>query len=200
MSNISVGMDVHQDAITLAVLPAHAAAPTRVDQLPNEIPKLRRYLDRLAEGGTVLACYDASGAGYVLPRALASWGYACVVIAPSVVPTKPGVQRQHDRYDATQLARLFRAGEVTAGRVPSEVEERLRDLVRCRETIQRELLQSKHYLLKVLARRGVRFLEGKAWTKAHLAWLETLTATARPMRSSYITRPRHSVRRALPVW
>ena len=151
MSNIYLGIDVHQASITLAVLPAHAPAPTRVDQLPNDLPKLRRYLDRLAEGGTVLACYEASGAGYVLQRALASWGYPCVVIAPSLIPTKPGVQRKHDRYDAAQLARLFRAGELTAVRVPSDAEERMRDLVRCRETIQRELLQSKHYLVKFLA-------------------------------------------------
>ena len=174
-------MDVHQASITLAVLPAHAPAPTRVDQLPNDLPKLRRYLDRLAEGGTVLACYEASGAGYVLLRALASWGYPCVVIAPSLIPTKPGVQRKHDRYDAAQLARLFRAGELTAVRIPSEAEERIRDWVRCRETIQRELLRSKHYVLKFLARRGQRFLEGKHWTKAHLAWLETLTATTSPL-------------------
>ncbi len=181
MTNIYVGMDVHQASITLAVLPAHAPAPTRVDQLPNDLPKVRRYLDRLAEGGTVLACYEASGAGYVLQRVLASWGYSCVVIAPSLIPTKPGVQRKHDRYDAAQLARLFRAGELTAVRVPSEGEERIRDLVRCRETIQRELLQSKHYLLKFLARRGLRFLEGTHWTKAHVAWLETLTAVTSPL-------------------
>ena len=132
MSNIYLGMDVHQASITIAVLPADAPAPTRVDQIPNELPKLRRYLDRVAQDGAVQACYEASGAGYVLHRALAGWGFPCVVIAPSLIPTKPGVQRKHDRYDAAQLARLFRAGELTAVRVPSEAEERVRDLVRLR--------------------------------------------------------------------
>lgn len=60
------------------------------------------------------------------------------MIAPSLIPSKPGVQRKHDKYDAAQLARLFRAGELTAVRVPSPEAEALRDLVRCRETLQRE--------------------------------------------------------------
>jgi len=183
MSNIYVGMDVHQETITIAVLPAVAPTPTRVEQVPNDLPKLQRYLARIAQDGAVQVCYEASGAGYVLHRAVTAWGYPCVVIAPSLIPTKPGVQRKHDRYDAAQLARLFRAGELTPVRVPSEAEERVRDLVRCRETVQRELLQSKHYLLKFLTRRGLEFRHGKHWTKAHLAWLETLTAPTSPLQA-----------------
>jgi transposase len=181
MSTIYLGMDVHQASITIAVLPTHAPTPTRVDQIPNEMPKLRRYLDRVGREGAIQACYEASGAGYVLQRARAQWGFPCVVIAPSLIPTKPGVQRKHDRYDAAQLARLFRAGELTAVRVPSEAEERVRDLVRCRETLQRELLQSKHYLLKFLTRRGLVCRDGKLWTKPHLAWLEALAEADSPL-------------------
>ena len=181
MSNIYVGMDVHQRSITLAVLPAGAAAPTAVEQVPNEPGPLRRRLDRLAEAGPLQACYEASAAGFVLQRALTAWGHACTVIAPSLIPTKPGVQRKHDRYDAVQLARLFRAGELTAVRVPDPAAEALRDLVRCRETIQHELLKSKHYLLKFLARRGVVYRDGTLWTLPHLAWLETLTRDGSPL-------------------
>jgi transposase len=76
------------------------------------------------------------------------------VIAPSLIPTKPGVQRKHDTHDAVQLARLYRAGELTVVRIPTEAEERVRDVVRCRETFQREVLKSRHYILKFLARRG----------------------------------------------
>jgi len=82
------------------------------------------------------------------------WGYHCDVIAPSLIPIKPGVQRQHDKYDAGQLARWYRAGELTVIRIPSESEERVRDVVRCREPLQREVLKSRHYILKLLARRG----------------------------------------------
>lgn len=181
MANIYVGMDVHQTSSTVAVLPADDAAPSRVDRLPNDPRVLQRYLARLANQGPLQICYEASGAGFVLHRAVTSWGHACTVIAPSLIPTKPGVQRKHDRYDATQLVRLFRADELTAVRVPSVGEEQVRDLVRCRETLQRELLKSKHYLLKFLSRRGLVYREGRHWGPRHLAWLETLVRPTSPL-------------------
>ena len=85
------------------------------------------------------------------------------------------------RTDAAPLARLFRAGELTPVRVPTEAEERVRDWVRCRETLQKELLQSRHYLLKFLTRRGLVFRAGNHWTKGHLAWLQTLAASTSPL-------------------
>lgn len=180
-SIIYLGMDVHKDSITLAVLPAAGKTATHVDRLPNELPKLKRYLDRVAQTGEVRACYEASGAGYVLHRALQEWGYACEVIAPSLIPKRPGVQRKHDKYDASELARLYRAGELTAVRIPSEAEERVRDVVRCRETFQREILKSRHYILKFLARRGFVFREGTNWCTPHLRWLQHLTTEQSPL-------------------
>ena len=118
-------------AVNCPKLPSDAAVPTHVDKLSYDLKKLRRYLERLGPAATLRACYEASGAGYVLQRELATWGIACTVIAPSLIPTKPGVQRKHDKYDASQLARLFRAGELTAVHIPTEAEERVRDLVRC---------------------------------------------------------------------
>jgi transposase len=96
----------------------------------------------VARDGELRACYEASGAGYVLHRALHKWGYACEVIAPSLIPKRSGVQRKHDKRDAADLARLYRAGELVAVRIPSEAEERVRDVIRCRETFQREILKS----------------------------------------------------------
>ena len=69
-SIIYLGLDVHKDSITIAVLPEHAKAPTRLDRLPNDLPKLKRWFDRAAKDGELRACYEASGAGYVLHRAL----------------------------------------------------------------------------------------------------------------------------------
>nr|MDQ2664784.1 hypothetical protein [Gemmatimonadota bacterium] len=83
---IYLGMDVHKDSITIAVLPAFAKAPTRLEKLPNELPKLKKWIERVARDGEIQACYEASGAGYVLHRALRDWGYACAVIAPSLIP------------------------------------------------------------------------------------------------------------------
>ena len=180
-SIIYLGLDVHKESVTIAVLPAAAPAPTRVDRLPNDLAKLRRYLRRLAEEGELHACYEASGAGYVLQRAVTAWGISCEVIAPSLIPKRPGVQRKHDQYDAAQLARLYRAGELTAVRIPSEAEERVRDLVRCRETFQRELRKSRHDVLTFLARRGLVYRDGTAWGPAHFAWLRRLGAPESPL-------------------
>jgi transposase len=72
-SIIYLGMDVHKDSITIAVLPMGAKPPSRMERLPNELPKLKRFLDRIARDGEVRACYEASGAGYVLHRALREW-------------------------------------------------------------------------------------------------------------------------------
>ena len=176
-----LGMDVHKESVTIAVLPAEAASPTRVDRLPNDFVKLRRFMGRLAETAEIRACYEASGAGYVLQRAMREWGYACEVIAPSLIPTRPGSQRKHDKYDAAQLARLYRAGELTPVRIPSEAEERVRDIVRCRETFQREALKSRHYILKFLARRGFVYRDGTNWSGRHFVWLRHLASSNSPL-------------------
>jgi transposase len=178
---IYLGMDVHKESITIAVLPAGAKAPTRLERLPNDLPKLNKCLERVARDGEIRACYEASGAGYVLHRALKEWGYACDVIAPSLIPKRPGVQRKHDQRDAVDLARLYRAGELVTVRIPSEADERVRDVVRCRETFQREILKSRHYILKFLARRGFVFREGTNWCTPHLQWLQHLTTDGSPL-------------------
>ena len=180
-SIIYLGLDVHKDSVTIAVLPGDASAPTRVDRYPNDFAKLRKVFARHAQAGEVRACYEASGAGYVLHRAMHAWGYHCDVIAPSLIPTKPGVQRKHDQYDAAQLARLYRAGELTAIHIPSEAEERVRDLVRCRETLQREVVKSRHYILKFLARRGFVFRDGTNWRQPHYNWLRQLSSATSPL-------------------
>jgi transposase len=180
-STIYLGLDVHKESITVAVLPAGLTAPTRVEKHSSDLVRLRRLCDRLAREGELRACYEASGAGYVLQRAMREWGYSCEVIAPSLIPTKPGVQRKHDKHDAAQLARLYRAGELTPVRIPSESEERVRDIVRCRETFQRELGKSRHYILKFLARRGFVYRDGTNWSKPHLAWLRRLASADSPL-------------------
>lgn len=141
--------------------------------MPNDRGKLRRFFSRLAGEGEVRACYEASGAGYVLARWMEEWGHACEVVAPSLVPRRPGERRKHDKRDAIDLARLYRAGELVVIRVPGEAEERVRDFVRCRETFQREILRSRHYLRTFLARRGFVYPKTN-WTQGHFAWIRAL--------------------------
>ena len=180
-SIIYLGMDVHKDSITVAVLPATAKAPTRLERLPNDLPKVKKWMARVARDGELRTCYEASGAGYVLHRALREWGHACEVIAPSLIPKRSGVHRKHDKRDAADLARLYRAGELVPVRIPSEADERVRDVVRCRETFQREILKSRHYILKFLATRGFVFREGTNWCTPHLQWLQHLTTDGSPL-------------------
>ena len=172
-SILYLGLDVHKESVTIAVLPADAPAPTRLERLPYDLKKLQRFCTRLAQGGMALrACYEASSAGYVLQRAMTSWGHVCEIVASALIPKKPGERRKFDKKDAANLARLYRAGELTPIRIPTEAEERVRELVRCRETLQREILRSRHYLLKLLLRRGLIYHAGAHWTHRHRAWLE----------------------------
>lgn len=175
--NLYVGMDVHKDTITLAAYEASGAEPIDTIRIANEERRVQRQFDRWQRRGyEIRACYEASGAGYVIHRLLTSWGHGCDVVAPSLIPTRPGERRKHDKRDAIQLARLYRAGELVTIRVPARAEERVRDLVRCRETFQREVLKSRHYLLKFLARRGWVYRAGTNWTLKHMSWIRSLMA------------------------
>jgi len=171
---IWIGMDVHKDTVMLAVFEDGRREAEIVQQLPNEDRKLRRFFERWSERGDIRSCYEASGAGYVLHREIREWGHACEIVAPSLIPIRPGERRKHDRRDAMQLARLYRAGELTAIRIPTPTEERVRDLVRCRQCLQREVLRSRHYVLKFLARRGFVYRAGTNWTHGHFDWLRSL--------------------------
>ena len=92
-STIWLGWDVHKASVTSAVLRDGAPQAESVDRLPNALPKLERYVRRWQREGTVRVVYEASSAGFVLQRACAAWGVACDVIAPSLIPQRPGVHR-----------------------------------------------------------------------------------------------------------
>ena len=109
---LHVGMDVHKDSVMMAVFAEQGGEPTDVRRVPNEVRKLHRFFDRLGREGEVRACYEASGAGYVLQRWLRQWGHHCDVAAPSLTPTRRGERRKHDKKDAIELGRLYRAGEL----------------------------------------------------------------------------------------
>ena len=171
-----VGLDVHKDSVTAAVFRNRAAQPQQVDRLPNDLGKLRRYFQRLQAAGTVQACYEASGAGYVLQRALTAWGVECHLAAPSLIPRRAGERRKTDRRDAIKIARDFRDGRLVLIHVPTDDDERVRDLGRCRECFQRESVKSRHYILKFLRRRGFVFRDGQHWTVRHFAWIRQILA------------------------
>ena len=114
--------------------------------------------------------------GFELQRVCRAQGIACDVIAPALIPRRPGARVKTDRRDAAHLAVLYRAGALTAIHIPTEHEEAARDLLRCREDIRADLLRARHRLSKFLLRHGRRFTgTKKAWSKRHDAWLRAQT-------------------------
>ena len=173
-STLTVGMDVHRDTISVAVLRDGAHEPELQQTLPNDPRKVERFFRRLEGQGRVVSCYEASACGFVLKRLLDDRQVPCEVVAPSLIPQCPGDRRKTDKRDAVKLARLYRAGQLTAVHVPTSSEERVRGAVRCRESLAREVHRSRQHVLKHLLGRGVVYRETGNWTLAHWRWLRSL--------------------------
>jgi transposase len=170
-STIWVGLDVHKDSITAAILEGDASQ-AEVVRLSSDLHKVRRLFRRLSVRGAIRSCYEASGAGFVLHRALSDHGYSCEVVAPSLIPRKPGDRRKTDRIDAVALAKLLRSGHLTPVEVPTEEQEAVRGLVRYRAVLKREAKRAKHRVGGFLLRQGLRFDGGRStWTRKHRIWL-----------------------------
>src|SRR5262249_8854209 len=134
---------------------------------------IRRFFQRLAREGPVRACYEAGVSGYDLHRQITACRVECAVIAPALTPRRPGQRIKTDRRDADKLVHLFRAGELTAIHVPNEAEEAVRDLVRCRDDVRRDVVRWRHRLLKLLDRHGRLYVTTKNWTRAHWRWIRS---------------------------
>jgi transposase len=132
--------------------------------------KLVRKLERQYQRLTF--CYEAGPTGYGLHRQITALGHKCIVAAPSLIPRRPGDRVKTNRRDAVGLAKLLRAGELTAVWVPDRNHEAMRDLTRARETAMLELRGKRQQITSLLLRQGRHYQEGrKPWTKIHKAWL-----------------------------
>jgi transposase len=117
-------------------------------------------------------CYEAGPTGYGLYRQITSLGHACVVVAPSLIPKRPGDRVKTNRRDAESLAKLLRAGELTAVWVPDRGHEAMRDLTRARETAVMDLRSKRQQVSAFLLRQGLHYPEGKkTWSRTHMNWL-----------------------------
>lgn len=173
-STLTVGMDVHRDTVSLAVFRGWEPEAWLEKTVPNNPKQLDRFFRKLPRDVPVVSCYEASSCGFVLKRHLDKRDVPCEVVAPSLIPHRPGDRRKTDKRDALQLARLYRAGQLTMIHVPGEAEERVRGVVRCRETLKREVHRSRQHILKHLLARGVVYRESGNWTLKHWAWLRAL--------------------------
>lgn len=168
-----VGLDVHAERIVIASLLSQAREPVVTD-IPNDEKAIRRTFQRLArEAYELRCCYEAGPCGFELHRQLTAMGIACEVVAPSLIPVRAGDRVKTDRRDATKLARLFRAGELTTITVPSVEQEAVRDVVRARDDVRKDLTAARHRLGKFLIRHGRLYHGGKNWTQRFWAWLRT---------------------------
>ena len=170
-----IAFDQHAATTVAAVLLPGQRTPA-LHTLASDSPTIRRFVKRLQRQGPVQCCYEAGPCGFELQRALVGQGIPCAVIAPALIPRRPGDRIKTDRRDAAQLAVLFRAGALTAIHIPTAQEEAARDLLRCREDIRADLLRARHRWSKFLLRHGRRFTgPKKAWSKRHDAWLRAQT-------------------------
>lgn len=171
-----VGLDTHKTSISVALAEGGRGGEVRgFGVIENRPAPVARLVAKLAARHTALDfCYEAGPCGYDLYRQISALGQVCTVVAPSLIPKRPGDRVKTDRRDALSLARLHRAGELTAVWVPEPAHEAMRDLVRGREAAMVELRRARQQLHGFLLRHG-RIYHGRShWTKAHRAWLAGL--------------------------
>jgi len=166
-----LGLDVHAETIAVAV--AETNGETRsLGTIANREESIRKFIKKLGSPEQLRACYEAGPTGFVLYWQLTQLGVDCAVVAPSLVPKKPGDRVKTDRRDALKLAHCHRNGDLTAVWVPDDASEALRDLVRQREAAKQDQLRARHRLTKFLLRTGQRPPLGlKPWTERYMRWL-----------------------------
>lgn len=170
-----VGLDVHKDTIAVALAePGKRGEVREYGKIANTPTALKTLVAKLTRGGgTLRFCYEAGPCGYGIQRQLTAAGHECIVVAPSLIPRKPGERIKTDRRDAINLAKLHRAGELTPVWVPDQADEAIRDLVRARQAAVRTLRQARQQLSGFLLRHGHHY-NRPAWTLMHRRWLAGL--------------------------
>jgi len=172
-----VGVDAHKKELFVAMLIGSQTTPVSwtVPNEPQAVRRLVRKLEREAPGA-VRVCYEAGPCGYALQRQVATPRVSCQVIAPALIPRKPGERIKTNPRDARKLVELLRAGLLTEVRPPTEAEEAVRDLCRARDDAREDLQRARHRLGKLLLRRGLHY-SGRNWTVAHRRWIDSLEWT-----------------------
>jgi len=167
---IHLGMDTSMNTIVVGVLGPGEEMPV-VDRVFNDEESVRRLIGRFADRRVLSACYEAGPGGYELYRLLSSMGVGCEVVAPSLIPKGSSGRVKTDKRDAIRLARLHRAGELTAIRVPTPAEEAVRDLIRARADVLDDRKRMQQRVNAVLMRHGRIWRGGSKWTLAHRQWI-----------------------------
>jgi transposase len=145
----------------------------------NTVRDIKKMVNKISKRapGEVEFCYEAGVCGFTLKRRIEQVGCRCRVIAPSLVPRKPGERVKTDRRDAKKLLAMLKSGLLTEVHAPNEQQEAARELTRLRETAAENLKRIRHQLLKFLTRHGHVYRNGRHWTQKHITWLRTIQFT-----------------------
>jgi transposase len=173
-SEAFIGLDTSKSRNAVAIAEAGRAGEVRfLGEIEADGAATAKLVRKLAGKYRQLTfCYEAGPTGYGLYRQIRSLGHECLVAAPSLIPKRPGDRVKTNRRDAVSLARLLRAGELTAVWVPERSHEAMRDLTRARETTVMDLRSKRQQLSGLLLRQGRHYPEDKqTWSKTHIRWL-----------------------------
>jgi len=177
-SEVFVGIDTSKLRNAVAIADGGRDGEVRfLGEIENSEAATAKLVRKLASQYQRLTfCYEAGPTGYGLYRQITELGHECIVAAPSLIPKRPGDRVKTNRRDAVGLAKLLRAGELTAVWVPDRHHEAMRDLTRARETAMLDLRRKRQQITGLLLRQGRHYQEGnqerrKPWTKIHKAWL-----------------------------
>ena len=163
-----VGLDVHKDTITIAVAEPDGSEPATLATVAYDEAAIVKRLRRL---GNVKVCYEAGPTGFGLQRALTAADIDCILVAPSLVPSRAGDRIKTDRRDAVRLARFLRSGDLTPIHVPDEQTEAMRDLERARDDAKNAERRARQQLGKFLLRHGRRYSKKTTWSQRHIEWI-----------------------------
>jgi transposase len=173
-SEVFIGLDVAKARHAVAVAEDGRQGEVRyVGEIGADTESVRRLVAKLEKRhGQLHFCYEAGLTGYGLHRQLTTLGHRCTVVAPSLIPRKPGDRVKTNRRDALQLARLLRAGELTAVWVPDEAHEAMRDLVRARQVAVDDIRRKRQAISSMMLRLGRTYPGKKTWGARHVQWLQ----------------------------
>ncbi|MFI0849098.1 IS110 family transposase [Mesorhizobium sp. IMUNJ 23232] len=169
-----VGIDVAKLRNAIAIADSGREGEVRFfGEVDASDQSMRSVIQRIAgRFDRVHFCYEAGPTGYGLYRLIRSLGHECMVVAPSLIPRKPGDRVKTNRRDALALARLLRAGELTAVWVPDEGHEAMRDLVRARAAAVETLRVHRQHVSAFMLKHGCVYPRKKGWTMRYLRWLQ----------------------------